>query len=146
MNEFYDFTIYDIPESNVGNIYGDKIIENPNITILMIKDEYTEQMAEFLSKIIGSIGYDLDSDCQIRTFNKNEIINLAEIHNIDNSKNIFSFGINKNQFQIQADAKSQQWIYFNTFSLLISRDLSELNKNVNLKREFWFELKKQFNA
>ena len=92
------------------------------------------------------MGYNLDIDCQIRTFDKNDLINLAEIHNIDNCNFIISFGLNKNQFHIQADMKSKQWIFFNTFSLIISHNLSELNKNVNLKREFWFELKKQFNA
>lgn len=146
MNDFYDFTIYDIPKSKAGKILIQDKIENPRITILLNNGEYSDEDINFLSKIMHSIAFNIKVDCQIRTFDKNDIINLSEIHNLDKSKFILSFGLTGKQFTLHADIKSKQWLNFNTFSFILSNSLSELNKNVNLKREFWFELKKQFNA
>lgn len=146
MNQFYDFSVYEIPESTSGNIINDNEIQNCKISILLKNNENNSELLNFLAKIIQAIGLNLHNDCIIREFDlsENEKINISEIATKDEAKFIIGFGFSKKDILSQAILKNNNWNSFDNFELLLSYSLQDINTVVDHKRNLWVNLKNKF--
>jgi len=146
MNEFYDYSIYDIPKSTLGDIINKQETSNSRITILLNNSENNNELLDFLSKIIQAIGLDMKTDCILREIDltKKEKINIANIQSTDKTKTVIGFGFLKNNILTQALIQDYNWNVFDNFSLLLTHELSEIKTNVDYKRNLWINLKKKF--
>jgi hypothetical protein len=145
MDNFLDFTLYDLPEIYTGEIKTGFYSSNPIISVLLIEDEFNEEQSDFLSKIMNSIGFDISTELTIRVFKTDNIINISEIIRQDTSKYLIGFGIKKEQVNTQSILNEKKWNHFDSFSLILMDNLSTISKDINLKRKLWVELKNEFD-
>ncbi len=145
MDIFYNTDIYNIPEATEGNRISTNNIEKSLITILLKINDYNNESLNFLESIMKAIGFDLNSECILREFKENILIDFSKIKDDDNSKYLIGFGLKTNQFKTQAIINTEKWNHFDNLSLLLSDSLDKIKNDIKLKKTLWIELKKVFN-
>ena len=145
MDIFYNTDIYNIPEATKGNRISTSDIEKSIITILLKKGDYGDESLIFLENIMKAIGLDLYSECILREFKGNILIDFSKIKQSDNSKYLMGFGLKPSQFKTQAIIYPGKWNHFDDLSLLLNNSLDKIKNDIKLKKTLWEELKKVFN-
>jgi len=146
MSHFLNFKFYNLKESIIGiPIESQEQQDKYKISILLLKDEYNNQLLSFLSKIIKAIGLDISKECNIREFKREDMINISKIIKSDNSTHLIVFGISPSQIDTQVSLRVNNWNYFDNHSILFTNKLIDIENNIKYKRIFWQELKQEFN-
>ena len=146
MSFFSNTDVYDIKDSTEGLRVNKNDIRESQISILLHKEDHSDESMDFLSNILKAIGFDINTDCTVRIFDEDELVSISKVLFLDKSKYILSFGIAASQFDSQAAIAKEQWNHFDSFSLIVSNKLDDIKNNINLKRNLWVELKKVFNG
>ena len=146
MSFFSNTDVYDIKDSTEGLRVNNNDVRETQLSILLQKGDYSDESMDFLSNILKAIEFDINADCAVRVFDKDESVSLSKVFSLDKSKYIISFGIATSQFDTQATIAKDRWNHFDNFSLIISNKLDGIKNNINLKRNLWVELKKVFNG
>lgn len=146
MSFFSNTDVYDIKDSTEGLLINKNDIRKSQLSILLKKDDHSDESMDFLSNILKAIGFDINADCTLRIFDEDELVSLSKVLFLDKSKYIISFGIATSQFDSQATIAKDRWNHFDSFSLIVSNKLDDIKNNINLKRNLWVELKKVFNG
>lgn len=122
--------------------------KNVGMIVVLAQSEQNEANLNFLSKIAGSVGFDLSKTVgllaipdEMKAFRWN-IKKLARIHAI---QKILVFGIAPSTLGLNINHLKYRVLIFNTLEVIFSDSLSHLNSNTALKSNLWGCLQLMFS-
>ena len=137
--QFFDFEIFDLEGSSEVNIFGS---ESSDLLLLIEEEEFTIHK-ELISKIMGAINYNIDNDIRICLLRQAQNVNLAQLVG-EGINYVIAFGINPKNLSLNASFKANYFYKTESFEIMLSHSLTELNENKVYKKSLWTELQKKF--
>ena len=137
---FLDNTIYSIPE---GKPRGIDLTEKKVLLVLLRKSDY-EAHTDLLHNVLKAIAFTKDENAIIYTMNEGEeSIALAKLA-VPPIDAVICFGLKPKQISMNAGFRANKFYQTETFRILLSHSLEQLEGNKKFKMALWTALQEAF--
>ncbi|MBT8233599.1 MAG: hypothetical protein HKO66_16010 [Saprospiraceae bacterium] len=137
--QFYNFDIYDIPESNA---FLEGITEKATLLVCGNKDDLDNNI-DLITKILAAIDFKIGETAFLEKLTDDQGINLSKVtpHHVDH---VLCFGLMPKDIGFNASFKPNHFYKTENFSLLLSYSLSDIASNNKNKKALWGALQVEF--
>lgn len=140
-HNFFDYTIYNISESNQKEILPDSSSHN-----LVLANSATTADLELLQKIMQAVGKDLKKEVlllNIDTTEANPLFNQL-MAKYENNRTLLIFGFLPPQLGLHLQVKPYQTINWQGWTILFAHSLTQITENTHYKKLLWVQLQQLF--
>lgn len=135
-----DNTIYSIPERKVADI---DLTDGKKLLVLLRTSDY-EAHADLLHNILKAIAFTKDENAIIYTMNdEEESVALAQLA-IPPIEAVICFGLKPKEISMNAGFRANKFYQTETFRILLSHSLEQLEGNKKFKMALWTALQEAF--
>lgn len=144
---FLDFDYYDIAPDEMVGLNTRLLGKNKKkLLILTTKEDAEDDNAKTtLKAILKAIKFDMEEDCAILPFNKNESIAFQKLPLADCTQ-IISFGINPKQMGLQIQHHPYTSLKLLEKELLFADSIGTIASDVSKKKLLWAALQTIFSS
>ena len=111
--------------------------ENIRVYVFLKKEDYTEENKALLTKILQAIKLDIDKDVQLLLLKTDEDAYIIDNLNLEEENLFIAFGLNAKRLGLQSRTIPYKWMKFDNLKVLFSHTITDLQKNVNFKKQLW---------
>ena len=141
---FYDFTVYNIPNSENfnENVSG----SNERRILIAFLDEQRDELQVFMKKIIGAAKLELEKDCLLLRgdADKSGLPTFAQIKSAHKIEKAVLFGITGRDLGFNIESPLYIPFVFNNCQFLFADKLSNIENSVERKKALWYGLQTLF--
>lgn len=136
---FENFELLDIPKLNLSQFQlSDKVT-----LLILLRSADKASHEDLLVNILKSIGFIIGQNAEVISLSDQEDINVARVAT-DSVKHVISFGLKPRHLGLNASFKPNTFYPTETFHILLSYAMNDLNVNKAYKKALWLSLQKAF--
>jgi hypothetical protein len=136
------YIIYRLREENENTLQA--VSTQKKIIIFLTKEEDTAEKHSFLGKIMGAIQKDLSNDCEIIILNQHDSVSVSNLIGSQDSYSLILFGVDKSSIGINLSVPPYRCFRMVQSKMLFCDKLGSIERDTNLKKKLWQELKYMF--
>lgn len=133
-NSYFSIPIYIDKTADIEQILP---AEKSSIFIFVKKEDYTPENSSLLRKILHAIQLDMDRDVHLFLLKADQNAYVFDRLDIEGDVTFLAFGLNAKRLGLQTKTIPYKWMTLDTLQILFSHTLSDLQKNVNYKKQLW---------
>jgi len=137
--KYFDFPLYEDKTDKIQ-----KVLEPSNCIfyVFVHHSDWSQENKELLFKILTAIKLDIKQEVQIYRLKDGQNAHVSAGLNIDQNIRFLAFGLNANRIGLQMKTIPYKIIDIKKLKILFSHRLSDLQSNVQYKKQLWALLQK----
>lgn len=142
MNSYFiDTEVFLIPEGDKRDGLADT---KSDMLVLCHESDYNAHSA-LLVNILKAVGYQENDNAQIIKLDEDEQLSLAPLASECVSR-VMCFGLKPRQISMNAGFHANQFYHTESFSILLTHSLAQLDSQTKFKKALWTALQEHFKA
>jgi len=116
-----------------------KIGDSTDIRVFVFvkEEDFTADNKTLLTKILQAIKLDINKDVQILLLKSGQNAYIIDKMNLEEQNLFIAFGLNAKRLGLQTRTIPYKWMAFDNLKVLFSHTISDLQTNVNNKKQLW---------
>lgn len=134
-----NFKFFDFPLYADNSDQAQKYFNHPEASfhVFLDESEWNETNKELLLKILAAMKLDIEKDVEIYGLKENVDVMIAQDLDFKSNHRFLGFGMNANRVGLQIKTIPYEIMHIRNLKVLFSHKLSDLQNNVNYKKQLW---------
>ncbi len=115
--------------------------KDAKVFLFIKKEEWNLENENLLKKIMSAVKINLETDTNLLLLEAHQDAYVSDELNPQSNQYFFAFGLNAKRLGIQTRTLPYKWMQIDHLHILFSHTLTDLQKNVNYKKQLWAVLK-----
>lgn len=107
------------------------------VFVFLKKEDFTQENEILLSKILQAINLNIDKDVQVLLLKPGQDAYIMDELDLSEENLFIGFGLNAKRLGLQCRTIPYKWMKLGNIKVLFSHTMSDLQSNVNFKKQLW---------
>lgn len=142
MNSYFiDSEVFIIPEAEHSRLEASEILE----VLVLVRSKDYEAQKQLLDNILKAVALTPGENAALHLLDEKESVNVAEITPV-NIKKVICFGLKPREISMNAGFHANHFYKTESFSILLTHSLTQLDGNTRFKKALWGALQEAFKS